>query len=69
MIVSFFTLEMSLFSHMNPFLMKLTNFVVINAGVAGCCTGLALSFPGSSLFNWHFSSFCNFSLASLCEKK
>jgi len=23
-------------------------FAVINAGVAGCCTGLALSFPGIS---------------------
>ncbi|KAB8112493.1 hypothetical protein EE612_050921, partial [Oryza sativa] len=27
--------------------MTIPSVAVINAGVAGCCTGLALSFPGN----------------------
>jgi hypothetical protein len=30
-----------------------SSFAVVNAGIAGCCTGLALSFPGMFAFNTH----------------
>lgn len=38
------------------------SFAVINAGVAGCCTGLALSFPGTPMsakagLKMHISTF------------
>jgi hypothetical protein len=29
-------------------------FAAINAGVAGCCTGLALSFPGTTMCNYQY---------------
>lgn len=61
--------KISNYSRINHFLMKLKNFAVINAGVAGCCTGLALSFPGSNLCKWHLTSFSNLSLSSLSEKR
>ncbi|XP_020590542.1 mitochondrial import inner membrane translocase subunit TIM22-2-like isoform X2 [Phalaenopsis equestris] len=32
---------------------------VINAGVAGCCTGLALSFPGDFSREWDWSETCD----------
>lgn len=28
----------------------LSSYAVFNAGIAGCCTGLALSFPGITFF-------------------
>lgn len=58
------------YSHIEPFLIKLTSFVVINAGVAGCCTGLALSFPGNNLTFTICISFHSviYPLSSLGEK-
>jgi hypothetical protein len=31
-------------------------FSVINAGMAGCCTGIALSFPGTPMCNYQYYS-------------
>ena len=57
------------YSRIEPLLIKLTSFVVINHGVAGCCTGLALSFPGSNLYNLHLISFCILSFVFTWWKK